>query len=191
MCSRAISLLLLLVAGAFAGCAGQTPSDRDAKALRTAWAFLAERNPDAALPVVRAFVQENPGDPAGHFLMGKCFLHRSNANTTIALGEFETAIALHSSAPDKGFPEAGLDTGASFAAALHRDAALSLMRAVYDASGTGVPVSLTLPALRRTLDHVRKGLEHAPDDAYLREMLGTLEGLHPPDPPERRREITI
>lgn len=191
MCNRAISLILLLAGGGLAGCAGQTSGDDDAEALRTAWALLAERNPDAALPVVKGFLQCHPGDPAGHFLLGKCFLHRADANTTIALGEFETAIALHSSAPDKGFPEAGLDTGASFAAALHRDAALSLMRAVYDASGTGVPLSLTLPALRRTLDHVRKGLEHAPDDAYLREMLETLEGLHPPDPPERRREITI
>jgi len=152
---------------------------------------VAERNPDAALPVVKTFLQENPGDPAGHFLLGKCFLHRSSANTTIALGEFETAIALQAAAPESGFPEAGLDTGPSFAAALHRDAALALMRAVYDASGTGIPVSLTLPALRRTLDHVRKGLEYAPGDAYLMEMLGTLEGLHSPGSPEKSREITI
>lgn len=166
-------------------------ADRDTEALRKAWAFLAERNPDASLPFVREFLQRRPGAPAGHYLLGKCFLHRSSANTTIALGEFETAIALHSSAPDVGFPEAGLDTGPSFAAAMHRDAALALMRALYDATGTGVPLSLTLPALQRALDHVRKGLEQAPEDAYLLEMLGTLEGLGRPASPERPREITI
>lgn len=191
MCSRGISLLLLLAAGVLAGCSGRPPKDHDTEALRTAWAFLAERNPDAALPVVKALLQRHPGHAAGHFLLGKCHLHRADANSTIALGEFETALALQASAPETGFPEAGLNTGPSFAAALHRDAALALMRALYEAAGMGVPISMTLPALQRALDHVRNGLAHAPDDAYLLEMLGTLEALSPARTPEKGREITI
>ncbi len=191
MCSRAISLILLLAVPGVTGCGRQTGADRDTEALRSAWALLAGRNPDAALTAVKGFLQRHPESAAGHFLFGKCHLHRSNANTTIALGEFETALALHGASPEAGFPEAGFASGASFAAALHRDAALSLMRAFYDASGSGVPVSLTVTALQRALDHVRKGLENAPEDAYLREMLATLEGLRSPVPPEMGREITI
>lgn len=159
--------------------------------MAAAWQLVSDRNFDAALPLLRARLERHSGDPAAHYLFGKCHLHRPNANTTIALGEFETALHFFG-LPGGADHLAGAMEPAAFAAAVHRDAGLSLMRALYEAVDRGMPPQLAGTVVERALVHVSRGLEHAPGDEYLLEMRETLlQHIPAPARPEFQREITL
>lgn len=181
------ALLAALLSGAVSGCGGDD-GDRDMDA---AWQLVMARDFDGALPLVKTRLERHPGDPAAHYLLGKCHLHRQNANTTIALGEFETAL-LFFDLPEGPELLGGRMEPDAFRAAVHRDAGLSLMRALYEAADRGLPPSLMGTVIERALAHVNRGLESAPEDEYLREMRETLL-QHTPNPPDAglQREITI
>lgn len=180
------ALLAALLSGVLSGCGDNGGAD-----METAWQLVTDRNFDGALPLVKARLERHPGDPAAHYLLGKCHLHRQNANTTIALGEFETALMFFE-LPGGTVCLGGRMDPAAFRAAVHRDAGLSLMRALYEAADRGLPPSLMGTVIERALAHVNRGLESAPEDEYLREMRETLL-QHTPNPPDAglQREITI
>ena len=103
---------------------------------------------------MKEYLLAHPRDAAAHYVLGKCYLHRQDVNTTLAKGEFETALFCFDGNPDLGVlaPEMTPD---QFRSAVHRDIALALMRAIYEGDGQGLPPSVMFPALDQALEHVR------------------------------------
>jgi len=73
-------------------------------------------------------------------------------------------------------------TADQFQAAIHREIALALMRALYEGDGRGVPARLMLPTLDEALKQVREGLRFDPSSTFLREMAKSLEDLKEGNP---------
>ncbi len=144
--------------------------------LRQAWKNTSARRVDDALPLVKAYLSEHPEDAAAHYVLGQCYLHRPDVNTTLAKGEFETALHYFEKNRDLGIfaPEM---TAALFQSALQRDMALALMRALYEGDGLGVPGPVMYPVLDQALQHVREGLRFDPTSGFLRDMEHSLEEL--------------
>lgn len=181
------ALIAALPAAALSGCGGEGGGAD----MERVWQLVMERNFDGAMPLLRARLELHPDDPAAHYLFGKCHLHRQNANTTIALGEFETALHYFGLPGGAEYLGGGLGS-AAFLAAVHRDAGLSLMRALYEAADRGLPPEMAGTVVERALAHVNRGLESAPEDDYLLEMRETLRQYLPAAPrPEFQREITL
>lgn len=171
----ALMMVLLLPAG----CAKEPPTE---EMLKTAWEFTETRDFDKAMELARAYLSAHPGSSVGHYVFGKCWLHRPQANTSIAKGEFETALRLLADGEDTGFLEEKMGRPA-FEAAIHRDIGLALMRAIYDSLGQGLPPQTVLPVMRLALEHVDKGLALEPESSYLKEMRDTLIRMVPTGPP--------
>ena len=165
----------LILLGMVSGCRKAPDTD----ALRLAWAQVNDRQLGAAIPLIKEYLQYYPNSVAAHYMFGKCYLHRADANTTLAKGEIETALALldRGNSPEfltEIYPENKLR------AMMHQDAALALMRAIYDASGEGLPEIISLPMIDMALEHVKEGLAEDPESSFLKEMEGTLKSLQHP-----------
>ena len=183
-----------ILAAAVVGCR----RDPGPEQLHLAWQHASDRRVDEALPLVKGYLIAHPRDAAAHYVLGKCYLHRQDVNTTLAKGEFETALHCFDTNPDLGVltPEMTPD---QFRSAVHRDIALALMRAIYEGDGQGLPPSVMFPVLDQALDHVRTGLRLDPASSFLREMEQSLTELRrgrpapepPPAPQPRPGEITI
>lgn len=161
-----------LLAAALTGCRREAgPED-----LRQAWKLAAARQFDEALPLVKAYLGWHPENAAAHYVLGKCFLHQKEVNTTLAKGEFETAQLYFKKNPDLGVlaPEM---TAALFQSALHRDIALALMRALYEGNGHGIPENMMFPVLDQALQHTREGLRFDPSSKFLQDMERSLDAL--------------
>ncbi|HEX72113.1 MAG TPA: hypothetical protein ENN65_02235 [Candidatus Hydrogenedentes bacterium] len=131
-----------------------------------------------AMPLVKAHLIAHPGDPAGHYLLGRCYLHDPQPFLVIAEGELRTALHAFQRIRDHGALARHM-SAVEFEAAIYRELARSDMRRTREAMNLGFPPSLVRPHLERALEAVRQGRAIAPDDPGLREMEETLEaGLH-------------
>jgi hypothetical protein len=162
----------LLLAAALTGCRREAGIE----VLRQAWNDAAARRVDAALPLAKDYLAARPEDAAAHYVLGKCYLHRQDANTTLAKGEFETALHYFEENGDLGVlaPEM---TAVLFQSAIHRDIALALMRVLYEGDGQRFPGPVLYPVLDLALQHVSKGLGFDPSSAFLLDMQRSLESL--------------
>jgi hypothetical protein len=161
-----------LLAAAFAGCRQEAGPE----VLQQAWKLAAARQVNDALPLVKDYLARHPGDAAGHYVMGRCYLNRPDANTTLAKGEFETALYCFEKNRDLNVLAPGM-TADQFQSALHREIALALMRALYEGDSQGVPGQLMYPVLDEALRQVREGLRFDPASGFLQDMERSLEAL--------------
>lgn len=172
ICRPALGGLVLVLAA----CSWRDDALR--RRFETAWAACAAGECAAQEETAREWLVRHPDSVAGHYLLGKSHLHRADANTTIAKGEFEMALELLEEGAALDIPD-GLIPEKDMRAALHRDIALALMRALYDGAAL-VPPAVAIPVARRALWHVREGLKYSPASAYLREMeMALLDILRP------------
>jgi len=148
----------------------------------TAWTACAAGECAAQETVAREWLCRHPDSVAGHYLLGKSYLHRPDANTTIAKGEFETALMLLEEGAELDVPS-DASPMEDMRAVLHRDIALALMRALYDGAAL-VPPAVAIPVAYRALWHVREGLKYNPASAYLREMEKALLDILKPSGPK-------
>ncbi len=161
-----------LLAAALTGCRREAGPEM----LQQAWQHVGARRFDEALPLIKDYLGGHPGDAAGHYMLGNCYLHRPEVNTTLARGEFETA--LHCFGKNGGLGVlAPQMTAELFQSALHREIALTLMRALYEGSNQGMPGQTMQPVLMLALQHVREGLRLDPSSGFLRDMEQSLEAL--------------
>jgi len=147
-------------------CSGQ--DDQLRRRFEAAWAACLGGECAAQEKIAREWLCRHPSSVAGHYLLGKSYLHRPDANTTIAKGEFETALMLLDEGIQPDLPE-NAPLSEDIRAVLHRDTSLALMRALYDGAAL-VPDAVALPVAELALRHVRAGLKYNPQSAYLREM---------------------
>ncbi len=183
-----------VLAAALAGCRREAGPE----VLQQAWKHAVERRVGEALPLAKDYLAGHPEDAAAHYVLGKCYLHRPDVNTTLAKGEFETALHYFGKTKNLGIlaPEM---TAELFQSALHRDIALALMRAIYEGGSRGLPGPVMYPVLDQALKHVHEGLRFDPSSGFLQEMSRSLEELRkgrpspapPPRPAEKPGEITI
>lgn len=159
-------VVLLGVAMLLVACSWRDDAAR--RRFESAWTACVSGECAAQEKIAREWLCRHPESVAGHYLLGKSYLHRPDANTTIAKGEFETALMLLEEDAALDCPD-GAAPAEDMRAVLHRDIALALMRALYDGA-TLVPPTVALPVANSALWHVREGLKYAPSSAYLREM---------------------
>lgn len=146
----------------------------DKNTLIDAWQLCENLEYAAAMPLVRAFLLQNPRDPVAHYLLGKCYQNSEESQLTLAKGEFDMALNLFDAEGDLSILE-GIMTAAEFQATLHCDTALVLLRSVLEAEKAGLPQYASLPALRSALDHAQKGLYFNPKSEFLQELVLSLE----------------
>ncbi len=127
-----------------------------------------------AMPLVKAHLIAHPGDPAGHYLLGRCYLHDPNPYLVMAEGEFRTALYAFQRTRNHGRLARYMSAG-EFEAAIHRELARTDMRRAREAMTLGLSPRLVRTHLERALESVRQGRAIAPDDPALREMEETLE----------------
>ena len=186
-----VAIFLMALPITMAGC-GKRPDD---SLVSQAFELSEQRRVNEAIPLIKKYLQTHPDDAVAHYIYGKCWLHRTDAFTTLAKGEFETALALFERNKDLGIFRDKM-TPNFFRASLHRDTALALLRAVYEAEGVGVMPPMMMKVLNLAAEHVRKGLLYDPGDAFLMEMKQTLESLRqgaplPPSPPPPATPLEI
>ena len=168
--------LILAVSALLAAVPGGCRREPGTEVLRQAWKLVGTRQIDEAVPQAKEYLSWHPEDAAAHYVLGQCYLHRSEVNTTLAKGEFETALHYFEKNGDLGIfaPEM---TAALFQSALHRDIALALMRAVYEADNRGLAKSALYSVLEQALRQVREGLRLDPSSGFLLDMEHSLEEL--------------
>ncbi len=165
----AFALLLALCA---AGCTREDPE----ALLERAYALGQDYAWQEARPLVVEYLHARPDSPAGHYLLGRCYLHRATPALRIALGEFDTAAA----ALERNGGAHHLDDGMTteqFRAALHKETARVHLRWCHEAMEHGLPEAGIRVRLEAALERVRRGRALDPEDAGLAEMEETLTGL--------------
>jgi tetratricopeptide (TPR) repeat protein len=162
----------VLLAAALAGCRREAGPE----VLQQAWKFAAARMFDEALPLVKEYLVWHPEDAAAHYVLGNCYLHQKEVNTTLARGEFETAMRHFEKRRELGVLAAEM-TAELFQSTLHRETALALMRALYEGNGKGIPANMMYPVLDQALQEVREGLRFDPSSGFLKDMESSLEEL--------------
>ncbi len=163
--------LLLGFAGCWGGCRGPA-----ADALAQAYALGEKYHWQEAMPLVKGHLLSHPEDPAGHFLLGRCYLHHPVPYLMVARGEFETALFRLQQAPSPG-GLAGIMTAQQLEAAIHRELARTLMRWSREALNARLPQPAIMQSLRQALDEVNKGRALDPESPLLKEMEDTLKSL--------------
>ncbi|HPO12097.1 MAG TPA: hypothetical protein PLI09_01525 [Candidatus Hydrogenedentes bacterium] len=144
--------------------------------LKQAFALGEKYQWQEAMPLVKQFLLSHPDDPAGHFLLGRCYLHNASPHLVLAKGEFETALVhLQQTQEHNGLSE--ILTANQLGAAIHRELARTMMRWSREAMQAGFPGPIIEEPLRHALDEVKKGLELDPDSKPLKEMEETLKPL--------------
>ena len=189
---------VMVVAAALAAALTGCRRDPGPETLRQAWSYSVAQRADDGIPLVKAYLAAHPDDAAAHYVLGSCCLHRSDVNTTMAKGEFETALFYFGKNGRLGIFAPDM-TAEQFQSAAHRDIALALMRALYEGGGQGLPGRLMYPVLDLALQHVHEGLRFDPTSSFLQEMGRSLEDLRSgrpsPAPPLQHSakpgEITI
>ncbi len=187
-------LAIASLAATLAGCRREAGPEL----LQQAWKLTAARQVTEALPLVKTYLSWHPADASAHYVLGKCYLNRQDANTTLAKGEFETARHFFGKNHELGVLAREM-TPDQFQSALHRETALALMRALYEGDGKGVPGKLLYPVLEEALRQTHEGLRFDPSSGFLQDMEKSLESMAQgspsptptPRPPFKSTEITI
>jgi len=170
------------VAAPFAVCAlwvvfaaGCTANEEDL--LRRAQALGEERQWLEARPLLQDYLRRHPHDAAAHFLLGRSWLHLPDeaTNETLARGEMLTAYAIYERTGDLGILADQSD--AEFRSFFHLLMATSYLRLARRAITSGAIDERLIRQLEAALQHVRRGLEHEPDSAFLQEMMETIQPM--------------
>lgn len=164
---------LCLGCTAFSGGCNRTATDA---LLKQAYALGEKYQWHEAMPLVKQYLLSHPEDPAGHFLLGRCYLHNAVPHLVMAKGEFETALARLQPSQEQG-GLSGILTTNQLGAAIHREMARTMMRWSREAMQAGFPGPIIEEPLRQALDEVEKGLALDPDSQPLKEMAETLKPL--------------
>ncbi len=164
--------LLLGVTGCWGGCRGSGAAD----ALAQAYALGEKYHWQEAMPLVKGYLLAHPEDPAGHFLLGRCYLHNPVPYLMVARGELETALFHLQQAPSPG-GLTGIMSTQQLEAAIHRELARTLMRWSREALNARLPQPVVMQSLRQALDEVNKGRALDPESPLLKEMEETLKSL--------------
>lgn len=176
-----------LAAAAFllAGCA---PPAYDSTLLQQA-AELGEKEQrwDEARPMIQAHLLKHPEDPVAHYYYGLTFLHRQDAQLTLAEGELLTAQALLERNGD--IPEGLLGKDPIvFKGEVYQKTALVYMRAYYESFRFNLPPEAQRDLLRKAIAQTETGLKANPDSVHMKDyhqaLMGMLSGI-----PERTPDI--
>lgn len=155
-----------------AGCAKQ----KDEALLKRAYALGQEYAWEEAKPLIVDYLHRRPGSPAGHYLLGRYYLHRASPALAIALGEFEVAAAdLRRRDGAHGLEQEM--TTRQFRAEIHKEAARAHLRWCHAATEHGLPKNLIRKRLKAALARVRRGRALDSQDEGLAEMETTLTRL--------------
>jgi hypothetical protein len=167
---------------------GCPPPPYDASLLRQA-AGIAEKEQrwDEVRPLIQAHLLKYPEDPVGHFYLGLSFLHRKDAQLTLAEGELLTAQALLERNDE--IPEGSVDKAPEvFKGEVFQKTALVYMRAYYESFRFNVPPEAQRDLLKKAIAQTELGLQANPTSIHLKDyqdaLKGLLEGL-----PERTPDI--
>ena len=168
-----------LAAAAFLCCAPSLPGcEADAPKkppLTRAWGHCEAREFAKAFQLLREHLVNNPNDPAGHYLLGKCFVNRSPRELTRAKGEFDMARFLHESGFVFEIP--GVDMSQpQYLAETHSETAQVLLLTAIEAGKAGISPRASVGILRTALDHAQKGLELHPASGRLAELSTVIQG---------------
>lgn len=165
-----------LAAAAFllVGCA---PPEYDPSLLAQA-AQLGEKEQrwDEARPLIRDHLLKHPDDPMGHYYYGLSFLHRREAQLTLAEGELLTAQALLERNGDIPDGLLGKDPIA-FKGEVYQKTALVYMRAYYESFRFNVPPEAQRELLKRAIAQTEIGLKAHPDSIQMKDYQEALKGL--------------
>ncbi len=178
-----IAAVALCMAVAVSGCT-RAPDDM---MLKEAFLLCEDLQYEAALPLIRAYLTQNPRSTVGHYLLGKYYQHRDEPALTLAKGQFDMARHLFDVDGDLSILEEVM-TAREYQATLHCDSALVLLRTTIEAEEAGVPQQAALPILRAARDHARKARYFNPQSAFIVDLANTLEtmvdAISEPTPPE-------
>lgn len=135
-----------------------------------------EQRWDEARPLIRAHLLEHPNDPVAHFYYGLSFLHRKDAQLTLAEGELLTAQSLLERNGD--LPGGTLDMEPKvFKGELFQKTALVYMRAYYESFRFNVPPEAQRDLLKKAIAQTELGLKANPDSHALKEYMDALKDL--------------
>lgn len=135
-----------------------------------------EQRWDEARPLIRAHLLRHPDDPVAHFYYGLSYLHRKDAQLTLAEGELLTAQVLLER--NGGIPEGATEMDLTvFTGELFQKTALVYMRAYYESFRFNVPPEIQRDLLKKAVLQVETGLQTRPDSLALKDYLGTLKEL--------------
>ena len=156
------------------GCA---PPDYDPTLLEQA-AQLGEKEQrwDEARLLIRDHLLRHPVDPVAHYYYGLSFLHRKEAQLTLAEGELLTAQALLERNGDIPDGLLGKDPVA-FKGEVYQKTALVYMRAYYESFRFNVPPEAQRDLLKRAIAQTEIGLKADPDSIQMKDYQDALKGL--------------
>lgn len=129
-----------------------------------------------AMPFAKAHLTAHPGDPAGHYLLGRCYLHAPQPYLVMAEGELRTALHGFQRTRSVG-GLAPYMSPAQFEAAIYRELARTDLRRAHEAITLNFAPAFIRMHLQRAFDAVQTGRAINPEDAILREMEETLSAL--------------
>lgn len=153
------------------GC-GKDASERPP--LTRAWGHCEAREFAAAFQLLHEYLVRNPEDPAGHYLLGKCFANRTPRELTRAKGEFDMARFLHENGVRFDIP--GVDMPQKdYLAEIHFETAQVLLLTAMEAGKAGISPRASAGILRTALEHTREGLVLNPVSARLAELNTVIE----------------
>lgn len=172
---RAASVTALAAAALLlAGCA---PPAYDPTLLAQA-AQLGEKEQrwDEARPMIQAHLLKHPDDPVAHYYYGLSFLHRKDAQLTLAEGELLTAQGLLERNGDIPDGLLGKDP-VVFKGEVYQKTALVYMRAYYESFRFNVPPEAQRDLLKRAITQTEIGLKADPDSIQMKDYQEALKGL--------------
>ena len=171
----AVSVAALAAAAYLLG--GCAPPAYDPSLLKQA-AELGEKEQrwDEARVLIRDHLLLHPDDPVAHYYYGLSFLHRQEAQLTLAEGELLTAQSLLERNGD--IPDGLLDKDpVVFKGEVYQKTALVYMRAYYESFRFKVPPEAQRELLKKAIAQTEIGLEAHPDSTHLKDYQEALKGL--------------
>lgn len=135
-----------------------------------------EQRWDEARPLIRDHLLKHPEDPVAHYYYGLSFLHRQDAQLTLAEGELLTAQALLERNGDIPDGLLGKDP-VVFKGEVYQKTALVYMRAYYESFRFNVPPEAQRDLLKKAIAQTEIGLLAHPDSVQLKDYQEALKGL--------------
>lgn len=135
-----------------------------------------EQRWDEARPLIQAHLLKHPEDPVAHYYYGLSFLHRKDAQLTLAEGELLTAQALLERNGDIPDGLLGKDPMV-FKGEVYQKTALVYMRAYYESFRFNVPPEAQRDLLKKAIAQTEIGLKANPESIHMKDYHEALKGL--------------